>query len=151
MKRALLNNQVRDSAESDKDETKTSKPTEPRKGVFQKRAGEISSNLMHAVKDAIDAGYGHAAPLSMTFHLGSEYGRHRSIVLCEVAATALRSLLRKNEANSITQPVSVSTRHRDVDKAHRDDEAFGIDLKLEARAVDKQRKREERGQHKTHW
>ena len=81
----------------------------------------------------------------MTVYIGSEYGRHRSVVIVEAAAITLRNMLRKNERNRFgSTPVSVGTRHRDVDRAHRDEEAFGYDLRREAQAAKKQKEREER-------
>ena len=81
----------------------------------------------------------------MTVYIGSEYGRHRSVVIVEAAAIALRNMLRKNERGRFgSATVSVGTRHRDIDRAHRDEEAFGIDLRREAQAAKKQKEREER-------
>lgn len=73
------------------------------------------------VADAVQAameegGYGYAAPLRMTIHLGSEQGRHRSVVTAELAATALRRLLRQNAGHRFPCSVSVGCRHRDIDQ-----------------------------------
>ena len=52
----------------------------------------------------------------MAIYVGSEYGKHRSVVCAEFAATALRKLLRANDKGQFTAPVSVGTQHRDVNK-----------------------------------
>eukprot|EP00559_Dactyliosolen_fragilissimus_P002958 CAMPEP_0184861266 /NCGR_PEP_ID=MMETSP0580-20130426/5991_1 /TAXON_ID=1118495 /ORGANISM="Dactyliosolen fragilissimus" /LENGTH=609 /DNA_ID=CAMNT_0027358691 /DNA_START=28 /DNA_END=1854 /DNA_ORIENTATION=- len=98
-----------------------------------KRTGNDTANkIFIALEDAINqGGHGYAFPLEMTIHVGSEYGRHRSVVLCELTAQNLRSLLRTNEHGKITQPVSITTRHRDIDLNHKDEEAFGMDLRRE--------------------
>jgi hypothetical protein len=62
-----------------------------------------------------DGGHGYALPLEMTIYvLGSESGRHRSVVVCEWAAAQLRKLLRENEHDVLQQPLSVGTQHREV-------------------------------------
>ena len=104
VKRALLNARDKD------DDTK-------RDDSVRKCANELASKMFDALYEAIEAGgYGHASPLRMTIYVGSENGRHRSVVVCELAATALRKLLRSNKDNRITQPVSVGTRHRDIER-----------------------------------
>ena len=110
------------------------KKTEKTGKVYQMKSQEIAKEIWSALIEAIDDGHhGHANPLKMSIFVGSEYGRHRSVVLVELLAQTLRSLLRKNNDNTkrITQPVSVGTRHRDVDQNHRDEEAFGKDLRRE--------------------
>ena len=83
----------------------------------QEYANELGQQMFDALYEAITAGgYGHASPLRMTIYVGSETGRHRSVVVCELAATALRKLLRSNQDNRISQPVSVGTRHRDIER-----------------------------------
>ena len=76
-------------------------------------------------------GHGAISPsLTMTISIGSEYGRHRAVVLVEHLAVILRARLRRNDGrcfndieyddagpgeNGIVQrPVSIGTRHRDV-------------------------------------
>jgi len=83
---------------------------------LKKKAYELALRILQAIKEATADGYGFSSPLDMNVFVGSESGRHRSVVLCEFAAASLRGLLRKNEGNIITQSVSVSTRHRDVDQ-----------------------------------
>ena len=116
-----------------------------KRSPVRRRTDEVAQDSAAALAEAIEDGYGHASPLDMTVYIGSEYGRHRSVVIVEAAAITLRNMLRKNERNRFgTTPVSVGTRHRDVDRAHRDEEAFGYDLRREAQAAKKQKEREER-------
>jgi len=69
----------------------------------------------HAMQQAISTGgHGYALPLRMSVFVGSEEGRHRSVVAAELAATALRKLLRANVDHAFGAPVSVGTRHRDI-------------------------------------
>ncbi len=108
------------------------------------KSEKVSITILKAIEEAInDGGHGYAFPLETKIYLGSEYGRHRSVVLCENMAQKIRSLLRKNVDGRIDQPVSVSTRHRDVDQKHRDEEAFGKDLRREHDAEVKRKKRED--------
>jgi len=78
----------------------------------------IAEQAFGAVFDAIRDGASWASPLTISVNVGSEYGRHRSVVLCEAAGIALRNLLRKNEVENktVSVPCSVGTQHRDVDK-----------------------------------
>jgi hypothetical protein len=69
-----------------------------------------------ALVEAIAEGHGYALPLTMTIFVGSQSGRHRSVLYCELAATALRKILRQNKENRITQPVSVGTRHSHLER-----------------------------------
>ena len=79
----------------------------------QQIADQVSNALIEADHDG---GYGYAQPLHMTIYVASEYGRHRSVVAAEAAATALRKRLRFNANDRFRQPVSVGTRHRDVER-----------------------------------
>jgi len=104
VKRSLLNARDQD------DEAK-------RDNCVRECANELGNQMFGALQEAIESGgHGHASPLRMTVYAGSESGRHRSVVVCELAATALRKLLRSNKDNRITQPVSVGTRHRDIER-----------------------------------
>lgn len=104
VKRALLN------ARDEHDESK-------RDDRIKTCANQLGQEMFNALHEAISVGgHGHASPLRMTVYVGSETGRHRSVVVCELAATALRKLLRANKDNQITQPVSVGTRHRDIER-----------------------------------
>jgi len=65
------------------------------------------------------------SPLTMTVSVGSEYGTHRSMVLVEHLAVVLWDRLRRNNSSRfnddtgtsgiVRQPVSVGTRHMDMD------------------------------------
>jgi hypothetical protein len=71
--------------------------------------------VVDAVIEAIDIGkHGYAAPITISFYIGSEHGRHRCVVTCEYAATILRKLLRTNHNNRFQCPISVGCRHRDI-------------------------------------
>jgi len=66
--------------------------------------------------------HGYANPLIMTIQIGSNLGRHRSVVVVEWVAIQIRKMLRKQQeqsqdnASQIHQPVSVGTVHRDLEK-----------------------------------
>jgi len=108
------------------------------------KSKEVSDSILKMMEESInDGGHGYAFPLQTSIYIGSEYGRHRSVVLCEHLAQTIRKLLRKNKGGKINQPISIGTRHRDVDKNHRDDEAYGKDLKRQYEAEVKRKKREE--------
>lgn len=77
---------------------------------------ELADQVWDSLLEAQEAGHGYASPLKMTIHIGSETGKHRSVVLCEWAATAVRKKLRANKNSCIRHPVSVETYHRDVDR-----------------------------------
>ena len=116
-----------------------------KRSPVRRRADEVAEDAATALAEAIDGGYGHGSPLDMTVYIESEYGRHRSVVIVEAAAIALRNMLRKNKRGRFgSTTVSVGTRHRDIDRAHRDEEAYGFDLRREAQAAKKQKEREER-------
>ena len=96
------------------------KPTEA-DGTLSRSIRQLAEGLAEQVAAALvkavrEGGHGFALPLTMVVFVGSESGRHRSVVLCELAATALRKLLRSNEQSRFGQPCSVGTRHRDIEK-----------------------------------
>jgi hypothetical protein len=75
--------------------------------------------VVDAIIEAIDVGkHGYASPLTVSIYVGSEIGRHRSVVTSEIAATVLRKLLRTNDNNCFQCPVSVGCRHRDLQQQH---------------------------------
>ncbi|KAI2513714.1 hypothetical protein MHU86_497 [Fragilaria crotonensis] len=76
----------------------------------------LTAQVMGALIDAIADGHGYAMPLRMTINVGSENGRHRSVLVCEEAAKGLRDRLRKNVNNSVQVEVSVGTTHSDMDR-----------------------------------
>jgi hypothetical protein len=85
---------------------------------IRKFADEMSKQTAAAVVEAVEeGGHGYALPLRMVVYVGSESGRHRSVVLCELAATAIRNFLRSNAGgNRFKQPCSVGTQHRDLER-----------------------------------
>ena len=77
----------------------------------------IAEQAFAAVTEAIREGnHGYVAPLHVKIYVGSETGRHRSVVAAETAGKTLRNLLRENKDNVITCPVSVGTLHRDIER-----------------------------------
>jgi len=83
----------------------------------------VATQVVDALQEAIEAGFGHAMPLRMSIYAGSEIGRHRSVVVCEATGIILRKLLRTNEGDRINVPVSVGTLHQDVDRKQRETKA----------------------------
>ena len=133
---------------------------------MRQRANEIADEIIKVLVESIDeGGHGAISPLTMTVSIGSEYGRHRAVVLVEHLAVVLRARLRRNDGRRfndtgdaggngiVRQPVSVGTRHRDVEARHQDEEAFGEDLKREARIAEKSRRRlkDESGWDESSW
>mmetsp|Transcript_26713 Transcript_26713/g.58481 ORF Transcript_26713/g.58481 Transcript_26713/m.58481 type:complete len:529 (-) Transcript_26713:46-1632(-) len=158
VKRELLNSkEIEDDGTADvgADGSTTDKAVKfesDKRSPVRRRADDVANEASTALIEAIADGYGHASPLDMTVHIGSEYGRHRSVVIVEAAAITLRNMLRRNEGGRFgSTPISVGTRHRDIDRAHRDEEAFGLDLKREAQAAKKKKEREEREMEGSRW
>jgi hypothetical protein len=119
---------------------------------MRRRVDDIADEIIKVLVESIDeGGHGPVSPLTMTVSVGSEYGRHRSVVLVEHLAVVLRARLRRNDGSRfndgagtngiVRQPVSVGTRHRDMDARHQDEEAFGEDLRREFRKAEKARTR----------
>lgn len=126
---------------------------------MRRKADEIADDVIKILVEAIDeGGHGPISPLTMTISIGSEYGRHRAVVLVEHLAVVVRARLRRNDGRGfdgggdaeptrngiVRQLVSVETRHRDIDARHKDEEAFGEDLKREVRAAEKAKRRQDR-------
>ena len=147
-KRELLNPRIGGGSEVEEKKAGKEKKTEPadKRSPLRRTADEVADEAASALTEAIlVGGYGHASPLDVALCVGSEYGRHRSVVIVEAAAVALRNTLRRNDNDRFQlTPVSVGTRHRDIDRAHRDEKAFGFDLRREAQAAKRQREKEER-------
>lgn len=144
VKRALLSSTINERTSGDTGDN-SDEDTNDVKNPFLTKSEELSKAIVNSIKEAInDGGHGYAFPLEAAIYLGSEYGRHRSVVLSENLAQKIRGLLRKNIGGKITQPISVSTRHRDVDQKHKDEEAFGTDLRRKHDAEMKQKRRQER-------
>jgi hypothetical protein len=78
-------------------------------------AKDVASSVADTVQDSISDGHGYANPLQIRVYVGSENGRHRSVVCAELAATAFRKLLRENKDDRFSVPVSVGTRHLHID------------------------------------
>ena len=151
VKKALLNpsEQTRENKKNEQSETQNR---------MRRKANEIADDIIKVLVESIDeGGHGPISPLTMSISIGSEYGRHRSVVIVEHLAVILRARLRRNDGKGyskgdndlvkngiVTQLVSVETRHRDIDARHRDEEAFGEDLKREVRAAEKAKRRQER-------
>lgn len=76
----------------------------------------IADRVLEAVVEAISDGHGHGLPLRMTINIGSEQGRHRSVLVAEEAGKELRKRLRSNRGDRLTQDVSVGTAHQDMDR-----------------------------------
>ena len=76
--------------------------------------------VVQALEDAIGDGHGYALPLTMIIFVGSQTGRHRSVLFCELAATALRNALRTNAGGRISTPVSVGTCHNHLERRGKD-------------------------------
>lgn len=162
VKRALLNpskfanaddsGQPDDKADDEQEGFQTNNITQ---SPMRQRANGIADEIIKMLVESIDeGGHGAISPLTMTISIGSEYGRHRSVVLVEHLAVVLRARLRRNDGRCfnggrglggngiVRQPVSVGTRHRDVEARHQDEEAFGEDLKREARKAERAKKRD---------
>jgi hypothetical protein len=121
---------------------------------MRRRADDIADEIVKILVESInEGGHGALLPLTMTISIGSEYGRHRAVVLVEHLAVVMRARLKRNDGSRfdspgmngiVQQPVSVGTRHRDLDARHLDEEVFGEDLKQEARKLEKAKKRQMR-------
>jgi len=170
VKKALLNpkqqQQHVDVYTEDNDENEQQN-TNNSQSPMRLRANQIADEVIKILVEAIDDGHGPISPLTMTISIGSEYGRHRSVVLVEHLAVILRARLRRNDGRCfdtagedggadsnkpiknngiIKQLVSVGTRHRDVEARHTDEEAFCEDLRREERKVEKFRKRQQQAE-----
>ena len=90
---------------------------EASKYELRKKANNLSQEkVVQALEEAIADGHGYALPLTMVIFVGSHAGRHRSVLFCELAATALRKILRTNAGNRITTAVSVGTHHSHIER-----------------------------------
>ena len=123
---------------------------------MRQRADDIAVvEIIKALVDLIDeGGHGPVLPLTMTVSVGSKYDRHQSVVLVEHSAVVLRARLRRNNGSRfnedtstngiVWQPVSMGSRHRDMDARHQEEEAFGEDLRQESCKAEKARTRQMR-------
>lgn len=110
----------------DKDEVTDDTPS-----VREYSAKTVAPQIYEALIEAVrTGGFGYALPLKMQMFVGSEWGRHRSVVAVEQTASALRKLLRNCKDDSVLEcPCSVATQHRDIDrrmpsKKNRDDDDY---------------------------
>jgi hypothetical protein len=124
---------------------------------MRRRADDIANEIIKALVKLIDeGGHGPVSPLTMMVSVESKYGRHRSVVLVEHPAVVLRARLRPNNSSRfndntstngiVRQPVSMGTRHTDMDARHQDKEAFEEDLRQELHKAEKARTRQMRMQ-----
>ena len=72
-----------------------------KRSPVRRRTDEVAQDSATALAEAIQDGYGHASPLDMTIYIGSEYGRHRSVVIVEAAAISLRNHAAQERTESI--------------------------------------------------
>jgi hypothetical protein len=79
-------------------------------------ANNIADQALTVLVKAIEAGHGYADCLSMNIFVGSSSGKHRSVAICELAAAQLRTILRLNDGSRVSQPCSVGTAHRDIQR-----------------------------------
>lgn len=83
-------------------------------------ANDLADRAARAVVLAADeGGHGYVSPLHAQVFVASDSGRHRSVVVVEMAATAMRTLLRKNHGNRFCCPCSVSTKHLHLERRQR--------------------------------
>ena len=177
VKKALLNpkqqQHTNDGYTEDNDEHEQQN-TNNSQSPMRLRANQIADEVIKILVEAIDeGGHGPISPLTMTVSIGSEYGRHRSVVLVEHLSVILRARLRRNDGSCfnttgekegadnnnkpiknngiIKQLVSVGTRHRDVEARHTDEEAFCGDLKREERKVEKRKRQQQAEEEDSGW
>jgi hypothetical protein len=104
-------------------------PSIPSMKSFAKEvADEVAPTMIEAINEG---GHGYAMPLRMVIHIGSESGRHRAVVACELAATALRKILRANKDTQFKQPCSVGTSHLKAQRRRKDKVRVGKQNALE--------------------
>ena len=104
------------SSKSDS-QSQTSSGSKATNGFAQYIQSIASDQILPCLIEAQDVGgHGYVSPLSCKVQIGSELGRHRSVVVVERVAVALRQLLRENSQSKIRQPMSVGTFHRDIEK-----------------------------------
>lgn len=93
-----------------------------KEGLIQQLSNKTAVEVAQALEAAIqEGGYGYAMPLNMQVFIGSENGQHRSVVVAEQVAMAIRKQLRENatERFGVTVKVSVGTEHRDMERKSR--------------------------------
>jgi hypothetical protein len=96
-------------------------------------AADLADRAAAALVAAIDdGGHGFVSPLHVTVFVGSDNGRHRSVVVAELTATAIRNHLRHGGGFAFACPCSVSTRHMHLDRRTR----AGTQVKAKAKQKD---------------
>eukprot|EP00977_Amphora_coffeiformis_P002971 scaffold569_cov165-Amphora_coffeaeformis.AAC.4 len=118
VKRFLLYDYKRQAyRNSQKKESSDDEPIEPGPSVRDYSVDTVAPQIYNTLLEAVrSGGYGYALPLKIQIFVGSEWGRHRSVVAVEQTATALRKLLRKCQDNVLECPCSVATQHRDIER-----------------------------------
>ena len=155
VRRSLLNpSKLNDDAEINYEEEDDDIMKNKERSPMRQRVDDIADEIIKILVESIDeGGHGALSPLTMTISIGSEYGRHRAVVLVEHLAVVLKARLRRNDGNRfgcsgtngiVLQPVSMCIRHRDLEARHQDEEAFGVDLKREERKLEKAKMRQMR-------
>jgi hypothetical protein len=83
-------------------------------------ANAIMARLQQQPDDTISntgpTTYGYHNPHVLSIYIGSDTGRHRSVILAELTAMAVRQYLRKGDPRTLHCPVSVGCTHRDIKK-----------------------------------
>ena len=128
----------------------TTKAKEDGKGRSPMRlhTDDITNKIIKALVKSIDkGGHGPVSPLTMMVFDGTQYRRHRLVVLVEHLVVVLQARLRRNDGHRfnddmstngiVRQPVRAGTRHRDMDARHQDEEAFGEDPRQESCKAEK--------------
>ena len=102
----------------DKSEDDSETQSEPGPSVRDYSMDTVAPKIFEALLEAVrTGGYGYALPLKMQIYIGSEWGRHRSVVAAEQTASAMRNLLRKcRDEEGLECPCSVATQHRDINR-----------------------------------
>jgi len=105
---------------NDYDEEDEDDEERPNESIYDFAKKTVANRIFDALIMAQnEGGHGYVSPLEMTIYIGSELGKHRSVVICEWAAIQLRKLVRENSNNILHQPISVGTFHRDLQDSRR--------------------------------
>lgn len=103
--------------DEDNDDDNDSIYIDPKNDIRYYSHTYITNTISLMLQEAMNEyGYGYSLPLKMKIYIGSEYGKHRSVVICELIALSLRKLLRKNLNHTFISPCSVGCYHREIQK-----------------------------------
>ncbi|GKY95137.1 hypothetical protein MPSEU_000477600 [Mayamaea pseudoterrestris] len=94
-----------------------------KEGLIKKMSKDIAAQVVIALEAAIEqGGHGYALPLRVAIAIGSDNGQHRSVMVAEQVAMAVRRQLRENVEKRLgtSLKVSVGTAHRDMERKIRD-------------------------------